>query len=141
MSPSEPGASVHQCSVAAGQPERPEDGERPPPTRLFTSALCGAESLEDSEITPGDPCAKFEDDNLLVWQQWGSGGTGAALVDLDFSFHDTPTTWKLFAYCEHLSDEYSGILTIHPVDGFEGYFQKVKCTSHDDHTHCGMSAV
>ena len=32
------------------------------------------ESLKDAEINPGDLCAKFEDDSLLVWQQWRDGG-------------------------------------------------------------------
>ena len=52
------------------------------------------ESLTDAEITPGDPCAKFEDDSLLVWQRWVGGGTGQALFYFDLYFHDTRTTWK-----------------------------------------------
>ena len=84
------------------------------------------ESLTDAEIIPGDPCAKFEDDSLLVWQRWVSGGTGQALFYFDLYFHDTRTTWKRCAQCEHRTHEYGGEFTIHPVGAFQGYFQKTK---------------
>ena len=34
--------------------------------------------LNESDIKPGAPCAKFEDASLLVWKQWHSGGIGDA---------------------------------------------------------------
>ena len=86
--------------------------------------------LNDSEITPGVPCAKFEDESLLVWKQWHSGGIGDAgryTFHLYYHLlHTTPKAWKRFAHCEYEADEYCGSLTFDPVDGFGGYFRTRK---------------
>ena len=85
--------------------------------------------LNDSEIKPGVPCAKFEDESLLVWKQWHSGGIGDAgryTFDLYYLPDTTPKTWKRFAHCEYEADEYCGSITLHPVDGFEGYIRARK---------------
>ena len=70
------------------------------------------ESLTDAEIKPEDPCAKFEDDSLLVWQRWDSGGMGQALFYFDLYFHDTPATWKRCAQCKHRTHEYGGVVLV-----------------------------
>ena len=84
--------------------------------------------LNDSEIKPGVPCAKFEDD-LLVWKQWHSGGIGDAgryTFNLYYLTGTTPKTWKRFAHCEYEADEYCGSITLDPVDAFGGYFRERK---------------
>ena len=86
--------------------------------------------LNESDINPGAPCAKFEDASLLVWKQWHSGGIGDAgryTFHLYYHLlHTTPKAWKRFAHCEYEADEYCGSITLHPVDGFEGYIRERK---------------
>ena len=85
--------------------------------------------LNESDIKPGAPCAKFEDASLLVWKQWHSGGIGDAgryTFHLYYLLHTTPKVWKRFAHCEYEADEYCGSITLHPVDGFEGYIRERK---------------
>ena len=85
--------------------------------------------VKDSEIKPGAPCAKFEDD-LLVWKQWHSGGIGDAgryIFDLYYLPDTTPKTWKRFAHCEYeAGEDLLGSITIVPVDGYEGYIRTRK---------------
>ena len=92
-------------------------------TKVDNEEHAAPDSLKDDDIKPGVPCAKFVENSLLVWQQWGGGGCGAASYHFDLYYPDTPTTWKRFAHCTHVEDEYRTDLTLAPVDGFESYVQ------------------
>ena len=51
---------------------------------------------------------------------------GGTLLTFYYLPDTTPKTWKRFAHCEYEADEYCGSITLHPVDGFEGYIRERK---------------